>query len=438
LPGACKEQARLQAGLAHFGEGQLMTMTLEPGFAASGMPFAARAYHQRWLTDQAARLFDFFGATSINFDGGFHSLAADGQPIGGLPRELFATCRMVNCFAAGLVLGHPGAAEIVDHGMAFLRNAHRDAVHGGYVWGIGDSGTILADKLAYGHAFVLLAAASAGEVGHPAARALHDDVFAVIRARFWDDAAGAVQDEFRQDWTAFSDYRGQNSNMHMTEALMAAWEAWGEAECLTMAERIAERIINVNARAAGWVVPEHFRSDWTVDRNYAGDPMFRPAGTTPGHALEWSRLLIQLWELGGRTKDWMPEAARHLFLKAVDLGWSEPRGGFFYTLDWDGKPAMRNRFWWPATEGAAAAHSLRASLGDATFEAWYRLIWGVLQRDFIDPGHGGWWAEVDQAGRPLETVFVGKPDIYHALGACLGPLVPPGMGLLRGLKHGSA
>ena len=89
--------------------------------------------------------------------------------------------------------------------------------------------------------------------------------------------------------------------MHLTEALMAAFEATGDRTYLTMAERIAALIINCHARAEGWRVAEHFHADWSVDRDYAGDPMFRPAGTTPGHALEWSRLLVQLWELGGRA-----------------------------------------------------------------------------------------------------------------------------------------
>jgi hypothetical protein len=68
-------------------------------------------------------------------------------------------------------------------------------------------------------------------------------------------------------------------------------------------------------------VAEHFTETWEVDRAYQGDPMFRPSGTTPGHALEWSRLLVQLWELGGRSKAWMIEAATGLFHKTVSIGW---------------------------------------------------------------------------------------------------------------------
>ena len=96
---------------------------------------------------------------------------------------------------------------------------------------------------------------------------------------------------------------------------------------------------------------EHFHADWSVDRDYAGDPMFRPAGTTPGHALEWSRLLVQLWELGGRAHSWMAEAAQALFLHTCEIGWDKARGGFYYTLGWDDLPARSTRYWWPCAEG---------------------------------------------------------------------------------------
>ena len=403
-------------------------------------PFVTRGYHRDWLMTRATDLVGFFARGSVNETGGFHFLDADGAPRTNAPRgsgnerELFATCRMVHCYAAAHVLGEPLAWDIMDHGMRYLAEAHADATHGGWYWGLDDAGVTRGEKLAYGHAFVLLAAASAGEAGHPAARALHDAAFETILTRFWDDEAGAMKEEFNADWTAFSDYRGQNSNMHSTEALMAAFEAWGEAQALTMAERIADLIINRHARAAGWVVPEHFDTAWDVLPDYAGDPMFRPAGTTPGHALEWARLLIQLWNLGGKRHDWMPEAAKALFLTAVDGAWDTARGGFYYTLDWDGTPAMRNRFWWPLCEAAGAAAVLRATFDEPIFETWYRRIWAVLDRDFIDHSRGGWWAEAGADGAPVETVFAGKPDIYHALQACLIPLVPAETGLLKGIK----
>jgi mannose/cellobiose epimerase-like protein (N-acyl-D-glucosamine 2-epimerase family) len=388
-----------------------------------------------WRRAEARRLISFFGRASVHPDGGFYGLRGDGTPIltgprgKGALRELFSTCRMVHCFAAAQVMDVPGADAIVDHGMQYLWEGLRDADHGGYMWSADDAGPVNSDKMAYGHAFVLLAAASAHEVGHPDATRLRDDVTNVLKHRFWEETAGAMQDEFRRDWSVFSQYRGQNSNMHMVEALMAAYEAWGEATYLSWAERIADLIINRHARAADWVVIEHFDTKWQVDRAFDGDPMFRPPGTTPGHALEWARLCIQLWHLGGRRLEWLEEAAKALFHKAVETGWSA-KGGFVYTLDLSNEVAIHDRFWWPACEGAAAASSLFATTGDAFYADWHARIWDVIKTEFIDDNLGGWWPEANGT----ETVFVGKPDIYHALQACLLPDLPPSQSLLSGLK----
>ena len=55
---------------------------------------------------------------------------------------------------------------------------------------------------------------------------------------------GAAAEEFSADWQPFgAPYRGQNSNMHLTEALMAAFEATGDGDYLAMAESIADLII---------------------------------------------------------------------------------------------------------------------------------------------------------------------------------------------------
>jgi len=40
----------------------------------------------------------------------------------------------------------------------------------------------------------------------------------------------------------------------------------------------------------------------------------------------------------------------------------------------------------------------------------------------IDHSEGGWFPEVDSALQPVDNIFVGKPDIYHAIQACLIPL----------------
>ncbi|MEM8540470.1 MAG: AGE family epimerase/isomerase [Pseudomonadota bacterium] len=405
----------------------------------AGPNFTTREGHRKWLFEQAAALFDFFEPHSINPVGGFHALDDFGMPLpakqehNGSERQLHETTRMVHCFTIGKLIGRAHADEFIDHGMDFLWKRHRDLKNGGYFWGIDDSAPTNATKQAYGHAFVLLAGASAKIAGHPDADRMITDITEILLKRFWEPEFGATSEEYTADWQVISDYRGQNSNMHLTEALMAAYEATDDQVYLEMAESIADLIINRHAREQGWRVAEHFDARWKVDLGYAGDPMFRPAGTTPGHALEWSRLLVQLWELGGRRKPWIVEAAKSLFLTTADIGWSKQTGGFYYTLDWNNVPDRSDRFWWVVAEGIGAADALGKIDDNPTFETWYRRIWGVVDAHFIDHERGGWIPELDDELRPVSHVFTGKPDLYHALQACLLPLTKGDGSITKGL-----
>jgi len=391
-------------------------------------PLPARPLHRRWLMAEAQRLVDLFRA-SIGGPAGFRMLGHDGKPMfaAGEVFGLHDTTRLVHVFALAQQLGIPGLGDGIDQGIQFLREAHRDAAHGGYFWSVTADGPVRDDKQAYGHAFVLLAAASALRAGHPDAGALLADVSQVIEVRFWEDGPGAMAEEFAADWAPLGTYRGQNSNMHSTEALMAAFEATGERSYLDKAMRIADLIINHAARAQGWRVAEHFDANWQVDLNYEGDPMFRPAGITPGHALEWTRLLVQLFDLSGAKNGWMIEAAKGLFAEAVAHGWDESRGGFFYTLGWDNEALQKLRLWWPNAEAIGAAATLWKHDGDALALDWYGRVWDVVAGQFIDHDRGGWYPELLPDGRPGEAIFSGKPDLYHAFQACLVPLLPGGM-----------
>ena len=407
----------------------------------SGGAWRTSPYHRAWLGSEARRILDLFAANAPNPKGGFFELDDDGRPItdqGGCnTRILHITTRMTYCFALGHLLGHPGSTRMVDLGMAYLAFGHRDRQHGGFVWSVGENGPVDGTKQAYGHAFVLLAAAGAKAVGHPAADALLDEAAGLIEERFWEPEHGAVAEEFTQAWEPLGPYRGQNSNMHLTEALMAAYEVTGRERFLRMAEAIADLLIRRITANNAWRLPEHFDAAWQVDHAYVGSEMFRPAGTTPGHWLEWSRLLVQLWLLGERTHGWMLDAAAALFRNAVGEGWDAEHGGFFYTLDFEGRPLNDDKIWWPVTEGIAAAAVIGDHSDDPFYEGWYRRLWDFAAAQFIDPRDGGWFPQRDRALGRKNTLFVGKPDIYHSLQATLIPLFPSTGSLLAVLAQGA-
>lgn len=396
-----------------------MTDLVKPDFTDATISDAS---HRAFLRQDAARQIDFF-RQSLRPDGGFDSLDLDGSAISGAPQELHATTRMVHSFALGKLWGADDCDAVIDAGMAFLWSRHRDTVHGGYVWALDDAGVSDDQKLAYGHVFVLLAGASAKLAGHPDADRLIADVSDVLDRHFWEEGAGLFCDEFSRDWTPFSTYRGFNANMHGVEALLAAYEATGERGYLDRAGRILEFFTARIAPAYSFRLPEHYTPDWQPDFDYAGNPMFRPRGTTPGHSFEMGRLLIQWWDQMGRPEDHSLANARALIETALSDAWL-PGGGFAYTLDYDGQVQVADRYWWPLTEAIGAVATLLKVDPQPSDLIWYRTLWAAASDLFIDHDRGGWFPEVDAEGRPTARQFHGKPDIYHALQADLMPLAP--------------
>ncbi|MBY6163669.1 AGE family epimerase/isomerase [Mameliella alba] len=399
-------------------------MTTNLGTADANARWLNDPQHRAWLAQHARSQFDFFGAC-LRAAPGFHLLDFDGTPIPGAPQELHSTTRMVHSYALGQIAGVTGADKIVDHGMSYIWSHHRDTQHGGYVYALNDDGISDPVKLAYGHVFVLLAGASAKMAGHPDADRMIADATEVLNARFWDDARGLFADEFNRDWTPFSTYRGMNANMHGVEALLTAYEATGEAEYLSRAGRILDFFIGQMAPDHHWRLPEHYTEDWKVDPDYEGNPMFRPAGTTPGHSFEFARLLLQHWDLNGRPEDGGPDRARKLFRTALKDSTDAKRGGFVYTVDFDGGWMRQARYWWPVTEAIGAVAAFLKLDWTAEDEALYRELWTFADRHLIDHAKGGWFPELDEANRPEATRFTGKPDIYHSIQGTLFPMVDP-------------
>jgi len=404
----------------------MQQMSLPLGDPSANTSWLTDPVHRDWLWSDAVRQLEFF-RSSLRADGGFDVLALDGSPLPDGPQELHTTTRMVHSYALGHLAGAPDCTAMIDAGMAFLAAQHRDPTHGGYVWSVANGAAADSSKLAYGHVFVLLAASSAKIAGHPDADAMIDDIAGVIDQHFWDDDAGLLRDEFTQDWAPFSTYRGMNSNMHGTEALLAAYEATGHEVYLNRAGRILDFFVTNIAPAHAYRLPEHYSQDWQVDTEYQGNPMFRPRGTTPGHSFELGRLTLQHWDLRGRPDDGSPDRARKLIETALADAWL-PVGGFAYTLDYEGHVMAPDRYWWPVTEAIGALATLIKLGGTSSDEGWYRKLWQTASALFVDHERGGWFPEVDANGQPVAAQFAGKPDIYHALQA---DLIPMANGLSR-------
>lgn len=406
------------------------------------VPWIDSPGHRDWLSDQAGRLLDFYLGAADFDGGGFWELDRTGAPVTGRPKELWVNARLVHCFALGSLLGHPGCAALTEHGLDGLRRVFHDPDYGGWYWSATAQGPVDSRKQTYGHAFVLLAASTATQAGFGASDLLAEAVD-LIGTRLFEPGPGLYVEGWDRSWTTAEDYRGQNPNMHLVEAFMAAAEATGDRGFIDRAGAVAGRIIGEFAAADGWRIPEHYTAGWQPQPEFHRDKprdVLRPYGYTPGHSLEWARLLLQLRaQLGtpsGAGTDWMLDAAQQLFGRAVADGWDAGRTGFVYTVDGGGAPVVADRFHWVATEAIGAAAYLYRATGDPAYDRWYRQFWDHAALHLIDRRDGSWWHELTPANQPGFTTWPGKPDLYHALQATLFARTPLTAGLAAALTTG--
>jgi mannose/cellobiose epimerase-like protein (N-acyl-D-glucosamine 2-epimerase family) len=401
-----------------------------PATTLTGMAWLSTPAHARWLEGETDRLWDFGRASRAST--GFARLDDVGRPLPG-PAELWITCRMTHVYALAHLTGRPGSTALVDHGLAALTGAFHDAEHGGWFAEVDADGSPRdTAKTAYPHAFVVLAAASATVAGRPGARELLDAALAVQERRFWDDAAGMVVEEWDRTFTDLDAYRGVNANMHTVEAYLAAADVTGERVWLDRAARIVERVVHGFARGNAWRIPEHFDATWTPDLGYNADTPahpFRPYGATIGHWFEWARLALHtraaLTARGDVAPAWLLDDAVALVEAGVREGWHvDGARGFVYTVDWQGRPVVRERMHWVVAEAVAAVAALHAATGDPRWDDLYTQWWEYVGEHVIDRDGGSWWHELGTDNRVTRTVWAGKADLYHAVQATLIPRLP--------------
>ncbi len=379
--------------------------------------------HRDWLAARFAQLVRF-NRNAIRTGGGFHWLDVDGQPLPDRQPQLFLAARMTHVAAIGLLRGVPAAGALLDHGMTALNGFFADEVYGGW---LSDPSRPEEPKSTYDQVHVGLAAAGAAAAGHPDAPALLDRVIAVVDTHLYAEDERALRESFTRDWSTEESYRGANANMHGTEAFLAIGDLTGDPRWHERGLAMAARIVHEQARANGWLIPEHFTADWTPLTEYnRADPNhpFRPYGATLGHSLEWARFLLAL-DASPLLPDtpWLIEAAVALTDRALDLWGVDGHEGLVYTVDWDSRPVAPARLHWPVCEGIQTTAALRKATGDARWEAWYRRLWDHAERHFIDDS-GAWANELDANLRETSQIWPGRPDVYHAAGALVGPTVP--------------
>ena len=428
-----------------------------------------------------------FGRRFPSPGGGSYWLGDDGTPWKDRNRETWITARMAHVYSLGYMLGYKECGALADAALKGLRGELHDEKNGGWYPGVTADGAPLPDKQCYAHAFVMLAASSGYLAGRPGAEELLRDAEAVYDAHFWDENEGLACDTWNTEFTVCDRYRGLNANMHSVEAFLAVADATGNEAYRARAGRVIDHVVSW-AKNNGWRTPEHYHEDWTPDLECNADrpdDQFKPYGATPGHGIEWARLITQ-WALStysaggdktcvaarsidnasvvsgsgskahaasvsGNESVSVPykagmnipakaapyiDAAEHLFGRAVTDGWcADGEPGIVYTTDWNGKPVVHDRMHWTLAEAINTSAALFHVTGKPEYADWYATFMKYLDEKVVDHVNGSWFHQLDAHNHVLDTVWPGKSDLYHATQATLIPYYPVSLSIASAVKR---
>ena len=387
--------------------------------------------NKEFLKDNAYALLDF-GRRFPSPGGSSYYLGDDGTPWTERNRETWITCRMAHVYSIGSMMGYKEGKELAGAAVKGLLGELRDKENGGWYAGLTKDGDIVPTKQCYAHAFVILAATSAYLAGVEGAKKLLDDALKTYDKYFWNDKEGLSCDTWDTEFKKLDDYRGINANMHTVEAFLAVADCLESKEYRIRAGRIIDHVIGW-AKDNDYRIPEHFTADWKpdLDKNIdKPDDPFKPYGATPGHGIEWARLIAQWCLSTYGSKDAVSLEKRNyyislsckLFERAVKDAWNaDGDKGIVYTTDWNGKPVVRDRMHWTLAEAIDTSSVLYRITGDKKYADLYAEFMEYLDSRVMDHNNGSWFHQLDENNRPKGTVWPGKSDIYHAFQAMLIP-----------------
>jgi len=383
--------------------------------------------NRRFLEDNAKALLQF-GRRFPSPGGGSYYLGDDGTPWTDRSRETWITCRMAHVYSIGSMMGIEGCRELASAAIKGLNGELKDTVNGGWFAGLTKDNEPLPSKQCYAHAFVILAASSAALAGITGAEELLKSAVKIYDEKFWNEEEGLSCDTWNTEFTVLDDYRGINANMHTVEAFLALSDATGYEGYRIRAGRIIDRVIGW-ASQNNYRIPEHFTKDWQPDleknKEKPDDP-FKPYGATPGHGIEWARLIAQyaVSSFGLVSSNVAPyiTAACKLYDRAIEDAWNaDGAPGIVYTTDWNGKPVVRDRMHWTLAEAVNTSAVLYKITNNEKYASDYAKFMEYLDTTVLDHKTGSWFHQLDENNKLKGTVWPGKSDIYHAFQAMLIP-----------------
>jgi mannose/cellobiose epimerase-like protein (N-acyl-D-glucosamine 2-epimerase family) len=390
------------------------------------VPVPNNFYQKSFLVEHIQSILAFYQPVVMDQLGGyFHNFKDDGTVFNAGFKQLVSSARIVVNYARGAsLLDNKEYKARALHGLQYIEEVHWQTQSQTYAWTLQDNQPLDMTQQAYGYAFILLAYSAVHK--HGVRDALDDMLrtYDLLEQRFWQADYGLYADEISADGV-MSDYRGQNSNMHLCEAMIAAYEASSDSRYLERAKLLAQHITQRQADLTDGLIWEHYQTDFQPDWEYnKHDPknLYRPWGFQPGHQTEWAKLLVAIYRHS--KESWLLEKAEALFDRAYSQSWDEEFGGLIYGFGPDNKWCDDDKYFWVQAESFAAAAMLYQQTQKSKYLDAYQQLWNYSWQHFVDHQYGAWFRVLkrDNSKYSDEKSSAGAKCDYHTLGACFDVL----------------
>lgn len=356
---------------------------------------------RQWLVDAALPL---WATTGVDIEGGgfVERLALNGTPDLVVSKRVRVQARQIYVFSHAKLLGMmPDGDRIAAGGVDFvMRHGFPDGIACGVVHALERSGTVRdARRDTYDHAFVLFALswyyrATGDAQVRKTILALGDAIWTILRH---PSGAGFVVDD------RGTDALHQNPHMHLFEAVLAAFDATGEAVFFDRARELFTLFRELMFDTRLGVLREFYDARW--------QPMAGEAGriVEPGHHAEWVWLLKWYADRAGVP---LGEEAVRLYDFAQAKG--RPGGGALLCdqLLIDGSVKKASTRSWPQTEAIKAEVAIAEARGIPLGDRADALVEAMFDT-FLDKTIAGAWIDwVDTDGTPLVQAIPAS-TFYH-------------------------
>ena len=332
--------------------------------------------------------------------GGFvDRLHPDGRADVSAPRRVFVQARQIYCFAkAAQMAWYPEGREIALKGLDhLLTRAKGPDGRPGFVHTLAPDGGVL-DPLrdSYDQAFVLLALATVYALDRDAQ--IRSEIDALLS--FLDAQLRSPHGGFLEGLPA-SLPRRQNPQMHLFEAMIAAFDATHDMAFQQRAGQFfALFLANLDDKQTR-VLGEYFEDDWSK---------IEPVSVEPGHQAEW------VWLLKGFERITGCPTGRHrgeLLASALRYR-DEATGCLIDEGGTEGRIRRHTKRLWPQSE-MAKAWIAQAEAGEVGAADEARAALTRLERHYLrHPVAGGWYDQFDRDGNSL-VATIPASSFYHVV-----------------------